>query len=348
MSFRRTLLWLTAFSIVPAAACGADDGDASPAAVPPTADAARTIVNAKEDANVGLDANSTQPDASDADKADAGFADAKPDVPKAPFSCASASFPLALSVPEASASAEVELTTGKREMLVISDSGNAGVSLLVTIPNGPTRGITLALDTTIASDDVEGAAWRDGHLYTLTSSGFARRFSPDGQGGLTRDQDAYAIGADPYACLDGTDVNCGKNYEGLCLRASSLAHPCAGYAASKAEGKLYCLTLDANAKLVASTTVPAIDLKLGADKLSDCAFGTPGGKGEEALVVTTNVNNFSQSYRVEEATGTLKKLPINSLINNEAIAIDKDGSLYVFDDNSSKTSTAAKMECTGW
>jgi hypothetical protein len=165
---------------------------------------------------------------------------------------------------------------------------------------------------------------------------------------LIRDQDAYALGASPYACSDLTAVNCGKNYEGLCLRDPATLHPCAGYAASKAEGKLYCLTLDGGGVLSASTSVAPIALSLAADRLSDCAFGAAGGPGQDALVVTTNLYNFSRSYRVDEASGAMSQLPAASLLNNEAIAIDADGVMYVFDDNSSSTSTASRDFCVNW
>lgn len=269
-----------------------------------------------------------------------------------PFVCAADStFPFALNVAEASGSAEVELTAGVREMLIASDSGHAGAALLVGIPGGQKRAITLALDAA-ASDDIEGVAWHAGHVYTLTSSGAFRRYSPDGAGGLTRDIDATAIGASPYACSDLKAFNCGKNYEGLCLRSAAAvasgSHRCAGYAASKAEGALYCLVIDAQGHLVASTTVPPISLALAADLLSDCAFGTAGGPAENVLVVATNVGGGSLTYRVDEATGARVKLTIATLPNEESVAIDKDGSLYVFDDNSSSLSAAAKSKCTGW
>jgi hypothetical protein len=106
--------------------------------------------------------------------------------------------------------------------------------------------------------------------------------------------------------------------------------------------------MNAAGKLVASTTVPPLDLKIPADQLSDCAFGAAGGPGADVLAVTTNVFGLSQAYRVDEASGALAKLPIGPLLNVEATAIDRDGSLYVFDDNSTSTSTSAKVTCVGW
>lgn len=270
------------------------------------------------------------------------------DAAKPGFACtADATFPQTLPVPEASAATEVALRAGVRELLVVSDSGRNGAALAIEIPSGAQRSLTLPLDV-VASDDLEGMAWRDGKLYTLTSSGAVRRFTPDGTGGLTRDQDAYPIGPVPYACADLTAVNCGKNYEGLCLRAPVGTNPCVGYAASKTEGKLYCLAFDGTGHLAITTGTPPLSLDLPANQLSDCAFGAAGGAAERVLAVTTNVFGLSRTYRVDEATGGLTKLPIASLLNVEATAIDRDGTLYVFDDNNGATSSGAKATCVGW
>ena len=291
------------------------------------------------------------PDApTDAEATDAAVdADATVDAaPPGPFACtADDSYATSVNLAEASAATEVELTANVRELLVVSDSGGAGAALAKRLSNGVTRHLTLPLDAA-ASDDLEGIAWRGGRLYTLTSSGAVRRFTPDGTGGLTRDQNAYALGAEPYACADLAGINCGKNYEGLCLRAVSADEPCAGYAASRAEGKLYCLVLDGAGVLSASTTQPPIDLDVAGDSLSDCAFGAAGA-AQGVLAVATNVYNGSRSYRVDEANGALTKLPTTFVLNLESVAIDHDGALYTFsDDNSESDSPTHKLACENW
>lgn len=313
----------------PRAPSGAEGGaPADPAA----ADAGLSRADAAADARSPADAS----------------VDGAGDAATSGFACtADATFPGTLPVPEASAATEVALRAGVRELLVVGDSGRGGAALAIEIPSGALRSLTLPLDA-VASDDLEGMAWRNGKLYTLTSSGAVRRFTPDGSGGLTRDQDAYPLGAVPYACADLTAVNCGKNYEGLCLRAPASTNPCVGYAASKAEGKLYCLGVDGTGHLAITTSTPPLSLGLPADQLSDCAFGAAGGAAEGVLAVTTNVFGLSRTYRVDEATGGLTKLPIASLLNVEATAIDHDGTLYVFDDNNGATSSGAKATCTGW
>jgi hypothetical protein len=272
-------------------------------------------------------------------------------IAKAALTCTpDVHFPSPLKLPEASIAAEVELTPGVREMLVISDSGNNGAAVLWKIPNGPVRNITLPLDDG-ASDDLEGGAWRGGHLFTLTSSGAVRRFSPDGHGGLTRDVDSYRIGAPPYSCGDLGKVNCGKNYEGLCLRADASADGstprCIGYAASKKEGALYCVVMMDNRLSIDNVRKPLV-LSLEKDSLSDCAFGAWGGPAQNTLLITTNIHGGSTSFIVDEATGDLKTIDVPSTLTNEAIAVDKDGALYQMMDDNGDESLALRMTCSGW
>jgi hypothetical protein len=231
-------------------------------------------------------------------------------------------------------------------MLVLSDSGNAGKALLWGIPLGPFRPIVLPLDP-VASDDLEGAAWVGGHLYTLTSSGAVRRFSPDGKGGLGRDGAAYRIGPSPYSCASLVDINCGLNFEGLCLRAVPSSARCAGYAASKKTGQLFCVVFDGD-RIKIDSIKPPIQLKVPHDALSDCAFGAEAGPGKDVLLVTTNIYGGSTVYRVDEPTGALAPLDVVGLPNNEAIAVDADGSLYQMMDSDSAMSLSYRMTCEGW
>jgi hypothetical protein len=266
------------------------------------------------------------------------------------------SFPATLSVPEASAAAEVELLPGVREILVVSDSGRGGAAIVWRIPSGPGRSLTLPLDPA-ASDDIEGMAWVTAHagggggaLYTLTSSGAVRRFVPDGRGGLRRDQDAYPLGKAPHACPNLHDVNCGKNYEGLCLRPRSSSARCAGYAASRASSELDCLVFDGD-RLVADELRPPMHLGRGlvpAGALSDCAFGAAGGPAGATLLVTTNVYGGSSTYVVSEPAGSLSLLDGLGTLNNEAVAVDSEGSAYLFGDIDSDVSPAMRFTCKGW
>lgn len=264
-------------------------------------------------------------------------------------------FPRTFAVPEASAAAEVLLRTTPRarEILIVSDSGGNGAALAWQIPSGPSRILRLPLDAA-ASDDLEGMAWRrdegegeGGKLYTLTSSGAVRRFTPDGAGGLARDQDAYALGAPPAACADLRAGNCGRDYEGLCLRRRGSSATCAGYAASKTESALYCLVFRGERLMVHPMRAP-IRLAMKPRALSDCAFGAERGPAADVLFVTTNVYAGSDSFIVDEETGKLAALDVPGTLNNEAIAVDADGALYQFMDHNSAPSFGSRMTCTGW
>jgi hypothetical protein len=275
------------------------------------------------------------------------------------------SFPSPWQTAEASAAAQVELRPGVREILVVGDSGNHGAAMAWSAQSGA-RSLTLPLDGA-ASDDLEGMAWlpdpRGGRLYTLTSSGAVRRFAPDGSGGLRRDASAYRIGPAPLSCPDLHDINCGKDWEGLCLhrpRRDAGHARCAGYAASKKETALYCVVDDDRGRLSIDASRPPMRLALrhlpqalqrrlpgGDGVLSDCAFGAPG-PADDVLLVTTNIYGASFTYVVDEETGDATPLDLVATPSNEALAVDSSGALYAFMDDNGPQSPAARFVCTGW
>ena len=243
-------------------------------------------------------------------------------------------FPSPWHVPEASAAAEVELRAGIREILVVSDSGRRGASMVWSPGAAAPRPITLELDA-LASDDMEGMAWvaqtGGGHLYTLTSSGAVRRYAPDESGAFVRDRDAYRIGPPPLSCPDLSAVNCGKNWEGLCLRSRGRTSRCAGYVASKTETALYCVVYGSEGELTIDRSRAPMHLALGRlfgkeGVLSDCAFGAEG-PAEDVLLVTTNIYGGSATYAVDESTGRVAPLDVSTTPSNEAIAVDSEGML---------------------
>lgn len=275
-----------------------------------------------------------------------------PDPAYAPVRCTrDETFPSPWRLPEASAAAEVELRPGVREILVLSDSGRHGVAMAWSAAAGA-RSLVLPLDGA-ASDDTEGMAWLSGQLYVLTSSGAVRQFVADGAGGLRRTGDTYRIGPTPLSCRDLGSVHCGKNWEGLCLRSATARARCAGYAASKKEGALYCVDRDAAGRLSIDLGRPPIVLSLARlptkqGILSDCAFGAAGGPAEDVLLVTTNVFGGSATYVVDEATGRASPLDVATTLSNEAIAVDREGALYAFMDDNGETSMATRFTCSGW
>jgi hypothetical protein len=250
-------------------------------------------------------------------------------------------FPSTIDLPEASAAAEVVGPSGARELLVVSDGHKKIYGW--RLPAGPGRAFELDLDER-ASKDIEGMAFHEGKLYTLTSSGGVRVFVPEEGGVLRRIGDAARIGPPPASCEDLTDKQCGPNYEGLCLRSG--AGPCAGYAASKAENALYCVRFEGDRLVVDRTHVLPINVPRRA--LSDCAFGPAGSPAVDRLFITTNSKGHSQSFVVDERTGALSVWPATGTTSNEAIAIDREGFFYAFADAHLKQSEALRYRCSGY
>jgi hypothetical protein len=161
------------------------------------------------------------------------------------------------------------------------------------------------------------------------------------------------IGPPPLSCDDLHGINCGKNWEGLCLRNPAAHARCAGYAASKQETALYCVVKDAGGRLAIDLGRPPMVLALDRllrreGVLSDCAFGAVGGPAEDVLLVTTNVFGGSQTYLVDESTGRASPLGVVATASNEGIAVDREGALYAFLDDNGETSDAARFVCSGW
>jgi hypothetical protein len=272
------------------------------------------------------------------------------------------SFPSVLDVPEGSAAAEIELRPGARDLFVVSDSDRKGAALAYALPDGPPRPMTLPIDPRV-SDDTEGLAWLSGHLYALVSIGYIERFTPDGHGGLTRDADAYVVGPPPFVASWTTASNQPPDFEGLCLRSppspvdraatrqgssDAGARRCDGYAASRAYGWLVCLVFDAAGRLRVNPDHPRLALDVPKQSLSDCAFGSADGPAKGDLLVTTNIRGGSTVYEVDETTGALAAIDVEGTINNEAIAVDRDGRLYEIADQNAGRSPAARASCTGW
>lgn len=279
-----------------------------------------------------------------------------PPAPPTPRCKRDERFPSPWGLPEASAAAEVEFRPGPRELLVVADSGRNGAAMAWSAGSG-TRALVLPLDDS-ASDNLEGMAWQSapggGHLDTLTSSGAVRRFVPDGKGGLRADGEAYRIGASPLSCANLHGINCGKDWEGLCLRSPGSRARCAGYAASRKETALYCVVRDGAGRLALDPLRPPIQLDLDRllrrreGVLSDCAFGAPGGPAEDVLLVTTNVFGGAQTYVVDEGTSRVAALDVVATASNEAVAVDHEGALYLFLDDNGETSVATRFVCEGW
>jgi outer membrane protein assembly factor BamB len=136
-------------------------------------------------------------------------------------------------------------------------------------------------------------------------------------------------------------VNCGRNYEGLCLApAPRPGAACVGFAASKADGHLYCLT-EAAGKLVVHHDRAIAITRPGA--LADCAFGDDG-----TLWVGDNLFDLGRVYRVthweDPAHAEVEPVGVLSVGFPETIAVRGDV-VYRMSDLGGAPSLMARFRC---
>jgi hypothetical protein len=223
---------------------------------------------------------------------------------------------------------------GKRMLLVVGDSGQHGAYGLVDPDSGDTRkqGVLPLGD---AGDDIEGLAARGERLYGLTSAGWMRVWKRDGND-LQLVDGPYPIGDGDMIC-DRHRSNCKRNFEGLCLAPAAVpnAAGCAGYAASKTDGALYCLVENSGRFTVTRDHAIAIANK---NVLADCAYGDDG-----SLWAADNLLGLSQVYRIEGET----PVPVAQLGAGfpEVIAVRGD-MVYRMSDAGGSPSLMTKFRCT--
>jgi hypothetical protein len=267
-------------------------------------------------------------------------------------------------VPEASGAAWLTID-GKVQLVVVGDSGNHGAYGIVDPDTGATGETGVLPLAEGASDDVEGVAARGDRLYGITSSGWIREWRRKGQGFElvagpyplgpvdlpdTKNNDRAPRG-DGMVCK-GPVVNCGRNYEGLCLMpgaapaataaiaAPGVAGACVGFAASKADGHLYCLTEDAG-KLVVHHDRAIEVTRPGA--LADCAFGDDG-----RLWAGSNLFDLGRVVRVThwDDPAAAKLEPVGALAIGfpETLAVRGDV-VYRMSDMGGAPSLMARWRC---
>ncbi|MGE3543051.1 MAG: hypothetical protein AB7L28_03945 [Kofleriaceae bacterium] len=259
----------------------------------------------------------------------------------APQPCEAMPFAESTPVPEASGAAWFELD-GKLALVVVADSGHDGAYAVVDPDSGATRDQgTFPLGD--ASDDVEGLAGRDATIYGITSSGWMRAWQ--------RKDGAFALIDGPYpvgnvepggmACK-ARGINCGRNYEGLCIVERAHANgPCAGFAASKEDGALYCLR-EASGRFTAdrSLSIPIT----GSERIADCAFSNDG-----TLWVGSNLIGGALVYRIDgwSDPASAKVVEIGSLGTGfpETIAVRDDAIYRMSDTGGDWPSSMKKYRC---
>ena len=232
----------------------------------------------------------------------------------AALQCEKLPFAESTPVPEASGAAWLTID-GHDRLVVISDSGNHGAYGILD----PDTGATVEQGTVPMGewgDDFEGFAARRGTLYALLSGGWLLAYVRDGNGfrvvgapeplgdriepadlpRLTISNNAPPKGTG-MVCGGPKQNNCGRNFEGLCLDDSPGAphSPCAGFAAAKSDGKLFCL-VEHDGHYTADFTRSIAVTKPGA--LADCAFDDQG-----RLWAGNNFFDRSEVYRIDNWQG---------------------------------------------
>ena len=250
---------------------------------------------------------------------------------------------------------------GAPAIVIVSDSGNHGAYELLDPATGTAREHGVLQLGTGASDDLEGASTVDDVLYGLTSSGWVRAWKRDHVNHRFILVDGpYAIGAvgkGQPAC-EGTGINCGLNYEGLCLRPKDsrnryCSSECIGFAAAKATGDLVCITLgdnpDVRQEVLPDRLVADLSRTIHITRpqaLADCDI-SPDGK---TLWAGSNVFEGGRVFRVDNwqdpAQAKVVPFAYMPIGNAEGLAVDPTGDFYRFSDSNSAPSLQAKFRCS--
>ncbi|MBZ0234825.1 MAG: hypothetical protein K8M05_21030, partial [Deltaproteobacteria bacterium] len=242
--------------------------------------------------------------------------------------------PFATSLPIAEASGAVWLPDGS--IVVVSDSGNDAAFVTIDAKDGRILA-SGKLPLGGGGDDLEGLTAADGLIWAITSSGWMRAWKPRGSGkGYELEVAAYRIDPEDECAAD--TVNCGNNYEGLCLepRASAALGGCAGFAAAKTSGELVCLVADENGRYVAA---PERRIRVSfPGTLAACDLAEDG-------TVWTGENLFGRSAVRRVVDGAVVESAFLGEGFPEAMARAPDGTIYRFSDTGGAPSRVAAYRC---
>jgi hypothetical protein len=293
--------------------------------------------------------------ADSADRAGSGAATDRAGSTDAGVHCAPLPFAASTPVPEASAAAWLaESIAGKPALLVVADSGNAGAYGLVDPETGATTETGKLPLSDDVSDDLEGLSARGDRIYGLTSSGWILVWQRRGAGFAlvgapyplgpvdlpdTKNNDRPPKG-DGMVC-GAHGVNCGRNYEGLCLAAAPRSPDCIGFAASRADGHVYCLSEQAGRLVVHHDRAIAVARP---GTLADCTFADDG-----ALWAGSNLFGLGRVYRVtawDDPAHAQVELVAPLLVGNPEVIAVRGDVVYRMSDMDGAPSPMAKFRCT--
>jgi hypothetical protein len=258
-------------------------------------------------------------------------------------SCTLLPFADTTTLPEASGAAWLELD-GTLGLVVVSDGGHAGAFVVLDPENGRERKSGKLPLGSGASDDTEGLAARGDRMYGLTSSGYVRVWEWR-SGTFVLVDGPYPIGTGSSVC-EATGINCGRDYEGLALAPAGeprvdTPNSCIGFACSREDGALYCVSEQGGRLRVDLTRTIAVENK-GA--LADCAFSETG-----ALYAGNNLFGMAKVHRIdgwsEPATAKVTALESLGVGFPEVVAARGDVIYRFSDTGGSSPSLLAKFRC---
>jgi hypothetical protein len=247
--------------------------------------------------------------------------------------CTKIPFAESIAVPEASGAVWLSDDT----IVVVSDSGNDGAYVTIDAHDGHVVQSGM-LPLGPRGDDLEGLALADGQMWAITSSGWMRAWKPHHGGkGYELSVAPYRIDPDDECALDA--VNCGNNYEGLCLRPEVAASldGCVGYAAAKATGDLVCLVVDDAGRFVS-----APDRRIhvsNREALADCYIGADA-------TVWTGDNLFGRNAVRRIVKGAIAETAYIGEGFAEAMTLAGDGTIYRFSDMGGTPSRVTAYRCS--
>jgi hypothetical protein len=227
-------------------------------------------------------------------------------------------------------------------LLVVGDSGTSGSYEALDAESGAVLHAGLLPLDSGASDDLEGLSAVGDDVYAITSSGWMRRWRRVADGWeLELADPAYPLGGDDLVCA-GRGTNCGKNFEGLCLRDDRPGPgECAGFAASKQDGHLYCLVrTGGKLRLDGARVIPVA----AREALTGCAFGDDG-----SLWAGSNLFGGATVYRIagwqRPAEAVVTRVADLGRGFPEAIAVGPGGLVYRFSDTGGAPSLQDRFRC---
>ncbi len=222
--------------------------------------------------------------------------------------------------------------------MVVADSGHDGEYLVIDDADGRVLDSGKLPLGAAGGDDLEGLTSDGDRIWAITSSGWLRAWRARPTGGFELVVAAYRVDDEDPCPVDA--VNCGLNYEGLCLApavvpAAALGG-CRGFAAAKATGDLVCLVADGDRW----RADPTRSIHVGArEVLAACDITADG-------TVWTGDNLFGGS--------TVRRIVGGAITDSvhlgdgfpEAMAVAPAGTIYRFSDTGGAPSRIAAYRCT--